>query len=147
VLADGEFGLDKDLDAFKVGDGTTAWNDLEFFNTSLQMLVGSVDGVLAVDTGKKRIPITANGDLRVVSITVDTVPTGADSIIDVNKNGSTVFTTQGDRTTITAGTNEGTSVPNVTPVVVGDYITVDVDQVGSTVAGSDLVVVIEVEAY
>jgi hypothetical protein len=32
ILADGEPGLDKTNKAFKIGDGTTHWNDLEFAN-------------------------------------------------------------------------------------------------------------------
>lgn len=30
ILAEGEIGLDLDLDKFKIGDGATAWNSLPF---------------------------------------------------------------------------------------------------------------------
>lgn len=30
ILAEGEIGLDLDLDKFKIGDGATAWNSLAF---------------------------------------------------------------------------------------------------------------------
>jgi len=85
-------------------------------------------------------------DLRIV-----TAPTGADLIVDVNKNGTTVFTAQSQRPKIVAAANAGTSTPNVGTLTVpvlptlapGDYVTVDVDQIGSGVAGSDLFVTIQ----
>lgn len=65
-------------------------------------------------------------------------------IFDVNKNGTTIFTTQGNRPTIAiSGNADNASVPDVTAFAAGDYITVDVDQVGSTIQGSDAVVEIE----
>ena len=32
ILAQGELGLETDTDQIKVGDGTTAWNSLAYFN-------------------------------------------------------------------------------------------------------------------
>lgn len=77
---------------------------------------------------------------------VGTAPTGAAIIIDVNKGtGSgapaTIYATQGNRPTIAAGAVSATVGSNGgATVTTGDYLTVDVDQVGSTVAGADLVV-------
>jgi len=69
------------------------------------------------------------------------VPTGANIIADVNVNGTTIFTTQGNRPTITAGTNGGAlATPDVTSVADGAYITVDIDQVGSGAVGSGVTV-------
>jgi len=84
--------------------------------------------------------------LTVANITagVNTAPTGASILVDVNKNGTTMFTTQGNRPTIAAsGFSDAASVPDVTSLAAGDYITIDVDQIGSTIAGSNLVVSIE----
>lgn len=77
-----------------------------------------------------------------VWVSAGVVPTGADLVIDVNKNGTTVFTTQANRPKVTASTNGGvlSATPDVTSVADGDYLTVDVDQVGSTAVGADLVV-------
>jgi hypothetical protein len=75
---------------------------------------------------------------------VSTAPTGADITIDVNKNGTTVFTTQTNMPKIFAGqTLVSTSTPNITTLVAGDYITVDIDSVGSLNPGQDLTVQIE----
>ena len=62
-------------------------------------------------------------------------------ILDVNKNGTTIFTTQGARPTIADGQRpSSTTLPAVTAVAAGDTLTIDVDQIGSGTAGSDLYV-------
>jgi len=78
-----------------------------------------------------------------VFIFCETAPTGADIIVDVNKNGTTIFTTQTNRPTIAASATSGTSgTPDVTSVADGDYLTFDIDQVGSTIPGADLLIVV-----
>lgn len=37
ILAPGEIGIDTEIRLFKIGDGFTAWNDLEFIRTELQL--------------------------------------------------------------------------------------------------------------
>lgn len=70
-----------------------------------------------------------------------TGPTSADLIIDINKNGSTIWSTQENRAKITDGNQSGnTSVFNTTDLSAGDVITLDVDQIGSGTAGADLTV-------
>lgn len=103
-----------------------------------------VAGELAVAVGTDRWYMTRAGTLTNIAAWVQTVPTGAAIRVDVNKNGSTIFTTTGNRPNIAAGTRTDlSSVPDVTSFVAGDYFTVDVDAVGSTIAGSDLVVLLE----
>jgi hypothetical protein len=73
----------------------------------------------------------------------ETAPTGADLIVDVNIDGTTMFTTQGNRPTIEATENSGTSgTPDVTTIADGSYLTFDIDQVGSTIPGADLVIIV-----
>ncbi len=98
-------------------------------------------GVLVVGTGTHRFRFPFAATLLGVSASVSVAPTGASLIFDVNKNGTTIFTTQGNRPTIVVSAFATTTepVPNVTAIAVGDYITIDRDQVGSTVAGSDAV--------
>ena len=81
-----------------------------------------------------------------VRASVGTAPAGASIIIDINKNGTTIFTTQGNRPAIAAAANTSGNVTNmdVTSVASGEYLTVDIDQVGSTTAGADLTVQVEV---
>lgn len=99
-------------------------------------------GVLTTTTGTQRLPIDGTYTIVGTRLMVGTAPTGADIIVDVNKNGTTIYTTQGNRPTIAASANAGGpgTAPDVTSLVAGDYLTVDVDQIGSSVAGSDLTV-------
>ena len=100
-------------------------------------------GTLAVIVGTMRLynDTAAAWTIQGVRASVGTAPTGASIIIDVNVNGSTIFSTQANRPTIAAS---GFTNMNTTAVAVGAYITVDIDQVGSTAAGSDLVIQLEV---
>ena len=108
----------------------------------------SRSGVIPTFTGAARIynDTGATQTIQSVRATVGTAPTGQALIVDVNKNGTTIFTTQANRPAIPAGNNTSGEVTNmdITTIAVGDYLTVDVDQVGSVVAGSDLVVQIDV---
>lgn len=76
---------------------------------------------------------------------VTTAPTGASLIADVHKNGTTIFTTQANRPTIAAaGTSVTTAAPDVVTLEEGDFVTLDIDQIGSTIAGANLAIVVEV---
>lgn len=56
------------------------------------------------------------------------VDLGADLVIDINKNGTTIFTTQANRPKITNGNAYGESVaPNITNFIAGDRLTIDID--------------------
>lgn len=114
---------------------------------SVEVLPFSSAGALTVKTGTSRFPIKG-GTFTIVSVAamVGTAPTGASVLVDVNKNGTTIFGTAANRPTIAAGSNSATvGTHSVTTVTTGDYLTVDVDQIGSTVAGSDLTVVIRLK--
>ena len=101
------------------------------------------EGTLIATTGKSEFPVPFAGTLIDVRARVGTAPTGASVIVDVNKNGSTVFTTQANRPTIAAGAKaSGAAVPDVTTFAEDDFMTVDIDQIGSGTPGSDLLVVL-----
>jgi hypothetical protein len=109
-----------------------------------QVQVFTVPGTLSVGTGRAKFYIPGPITLGNVRASVGTAPTGADITIDVNKNGTTVFTTQTNRPKIFAGqTLVSTSTPNITEFTTGDYITVDIDTIGSLNPGMDLTVQIE----
>ena len=95
-------------------------------------------------TGTDKAPtIVAPCTLTIVKVkvVVKTAPTGAALIVDVNKGGTTIFTTQGGRPSIAAGdTQDDSDTPDVTALAEGDKLTIDVDQIGSTIAGADLTV-------
>lgn len=100
-------------------------------------------GVLTAPiTGVGRSLFAYNATIVGVNAIVSTAPTGTPIICDVNKNGTTIFTTQANRPTIATSAIKTTTMPtpDVTALVIGDYLSVDIDQVGSAVAGSDLIV-------
>jgi len=103
-----------------------------------------IPGALTVTSGAFRIYNDTGLQLgiRGVRASVGTAPTGAAVIVDVNKNGVSLFTTQANRPTIVAGTNTSGLVSNMEIVTIenGEYLSVDVDQIGSTLAGADLMV-------
>ena len=78
-----------------------------------------------------------------VYVYVRTAPTGASIIVDVTKNGVTIFTTQGNRPEIAIdGNTDESGAPDVTSLAKNDRVDVDIDQVGSTVAGADMTVMV-----
>lgn len=98
-----------------------------------------VDGELNADTGLYTVHSPIAMTVKEVLVSVDTAPTGASLIVDLNKNGTTLYTTQANRPTITAGNTTATvSLPDVLSVAKGDKISLDIDQVGSTISGSNL---------
>jgi hypothetical protein len=101
-------------------------------------------GILTLSTGKTRLPIDGDYIIVGVRLMVNTVPTGAAIVVDINKNGTSIFTSQANRPTILAGANSGGPgvAPDITSIAAGDFLTVDVDQIGSVVVGSDLVVTV-----
>lgn len=105
----------------------------------------SQSGTVSVKTGTQRLYNDTGRTLTIqkVRATLGTAPTGATFIADINKNGTTIFTTTGNRPTIAISGNTATGVPDVTSWADGEYLTVDIDQVGSTVAGADLVVQVQ----
>jgi len=101
-------------------------------------------GLATVGTKQAQALISGTFTISKVKIYADTAPTGASILVDVNKNGVTIFTTQANRPEIAiAGHAADSGVPDVTGLVEGDRVSVDIDQVGSTIpGGSDLLVTI-----
>jgi hypothetical protein len=73
---------------------------------------------------------------------VKTAPVGAALIVDIAVNGTSIWNlTQGNRLTIADSASSGSqTLFDTTTLSEGDVLTIDIDQVGSTTAGSDLTV-------
>jgi hypothetical protein len=108
----------------------------------------SSSGPLMVEAGGHRLYNDTNVAWTITSVrsSVGVAPTGSSVVVDINVNGTTVFTNQANRPTIAANASTSGKVTaiDVATIGVGDYLTVDVDQVGSATPGSDLVVQVEV---
>jgi len=122
-----------------------SWKKISWSTDSISVkttLSFAVTGTLTTGTDKAPT-IVAPCALTItkVKVVVKTAPTGAALIVDVNKNGTTIFTTQGGRPSIAIGaTTDDSDTPDVTNLAESDKLTVDIDQVGSTIAGADLTV-------
>lgn len=105
--------------------------------------VACSDETTALTTGTAKVAFRMPYAFTLTGIraSVTTAPTGADLIVDVNESGSTVMTTDklridaGEKTTTTAATP-----PALTDTALADdaEITIDIDQIGSTIAGAGL---------
>jgi hypothetical protein len=108
----------------------------------------SSSGLLMTEVGTHRLYNDSANPWTILSVRANVgIPSaGSSVIIDINVDGATIFTSQGNRPTVTAGsyTSGKRTNMNITTVPVGSYLTVDVDQVGSTTPGSDLTVQVEV---
>lgn len=120
--------------------GTSGW--LEFHPIAADSQTFSYGGALTAGyVGSHRI-YNDSGRTRTITkarASVGTAPTGASVVVDVNIDGTTAFTT---KPTIAAAAFTGTATPSTAAWPDGSYLTVDIDSVGSTVAGSDLTVTI-----
>lgn len=121
-----------------------------------QARVGNVESVLVVKAGTlatgnipQRIPLPVNMSVESVAATVNTAPTGAALILDVLYGSAytggalSIYTTTANRPTIAVSTNGATAaVPDFPACAAPGYLIVNVAQIGSTVAGADLTVLI-----
>ena len=102
-----------------------------------------IKGDLNTSTGKQAIRMPFAGKISYVTAALITAPVGASAIVDLHKNGTTMYTTQGNRPTITAGNTYVTAtLPDVLTWAAGDVLQIECDQKGSSTAGADLSVVV-----
>lgn len=148
--------LDVDWTVTRAYDGTTGASHADTaivehaviaadFSPTYYTLSMSVPGDLTVSSGTLRVPIARAGTITGVRAMVNTAPTGASIILDVNLNGTSIYPTSAKPTIAASGFDSGDTPPDTTALVAGDYLQVDVDQVGSTIAGSDAVLVVEIQ--
>lgn len=127
-------------------DGGSNWIGWHMSPTApIEVEYYSVGGTLTTGTGAHRIYNDSGADRTIVAAraSVGTAPTGDSILVDVNVNGTTIFTTQGNRPeiAISENTNKTTTV-DAGSWDDGEYVTVDIDQIGSSTEGSDLTVAI-----
>lgn len=128
-----------------LADGTALTDAATFKQADHFVVVFTQAGDLAVGTGTIRWYAPFACEVVSAHANVGTAPTGATAIFDVNRNGTTIYTTQGNRPTVAISGfyDEGGTPDGTVALAAGtDYLTVDIDQIGSTVAGADAVVTI-----
>ena len=106
-------------------------------------MIWYLDGTQAVATSKgPQITMPFAITLSDVSLKAKGAPTGADLIYDINKDGSSIFAT---RPQINAGSTSGggSAVFSTTIIEANTVLTLDVDQIGSTFAGSGVTIMLK----
>jgi len=105
---------------------------------------GSLAGTGAIPT---RILSPWNGTTRKVTVSANDPPGGANLIVDVNQNGTTIFTDQNNRPVILAGEYSGeTEDIDINSVSLNDVFTADLDQIGTSGSpGSDIRIMIVID--
>ena len=103
-------------------------------------------GTLTATAGTARVYVPFACTITGVRASVGTAPTGASVIVDVLLNNATIWgTNPGNRPTITATNySDLTNTPDTTAIAADDYLTLTVAQIGSTIAGADLIVTLVV---
>lgn len=114
---------------------TTVWNSLTLSGASLNgnfgihpvWVVGGACSGATTSVGKP-LPTPMGGSWRFFSAVVRTPTSGASCIIDINKNGTSIFTDQNTRLLIpTGGTFVSTASIGTKAFVAGDIFSVDLD--------------------
>ena len=105
-------------------------NFQELSDAILPTPLATVVGTLVTGTSVTPIlPITANLTIIKVYLIVKTAPTGAALIVDVNKNGTSIWNvTPANRVQIAAGATTGNQTSfDTSQLSDGDYLTFDID--------------------
>jgi hypothetical protein len=137
--------LDTDLKKIFIGDGATVGGVI--FNIQDEVIVVGVSDELSnLTTGTAKVTfrmpfaMTLNTGNAGVRANVNTAPTGSTIIVDINEGGSSILSTK-----LTIDVTEKTSLTADAAVVISDTsladdaeITIDIDQIGSTIAGKGL---------
>jgi len=98
ILAEGEMGIETDTDLFKIGDGLTPWNSLDY--GGLRGFVGSTGltgsiGNIAVDNV---LYVSKSGDDANDGLSLNTSKLTIKSALSIAENGDTIFVKSGDYT-------------------------------------------------
>lgn len=160
ATTDGELTHNITTDALVKGDGTSTVNyshdggtatltnktmaagSNTFSGFPYELCAAASDESTDLTTGTTKITFRSPRafTLTDVRISVNTAPTGATLTVDVNEAGTTVLSTK-----VTIDASEKTSTTAATPPVISDSaiaddaeLTIDIDQIGSTVAGKGL---------
>lgn len=120
--------------------------DNPLFGQGILVLEHYTSAALTAATEKKEWVVPFNAVIREVIVDSETAGSGGTSdILDLNKNGTTVYTTQANRPTLLVGnTGKWTQAgkPEVTKVKAGDILSYDIDQICTTGSARVKVVIV-----
>lgn len=98
----------------------------------------TIPGQSSVGTKQAGILVPYNTNLSQVLVRVDNAPVGASLIIDIKRNGTSIFSDPSLRPTLASGSvSSAVNLPTPVSVLLGDAISMDINQVGSNYPGGD----------
>jgi hypothetical protein len=125
--------------------GTIALTSL--VGASAELVIACSDETTNLTTGTAKVTFRMPYAMTLSSVraSVNTAPTGSTIVVDINEGGSTILSTK-----LSIDASELTSTTAATAAVISDTaladdasITIDIDQIGSTIAGKGLKVVLK----
>jgi len=144
VVAGGDSGLMTGTDKTKL-DGIDAGAEVN--NSDIYVIACSDETTdLTTGTAKATFRMPAAGTLTAVRASVTTAPAGSALVVDINEAGTSVLSTKLsiDATEKTSTTAAAAAVISDSALAADAEITIDIDQIGSTTAGTGLKVQLEV---
>jgi hypothetical protein len=135
-----------ELTYLALGDGVAIDGTTIYAQDWFVIAVSDETTDLTTGTNKVYFRMPYAGTLLAVRATVNTAPTGSTLIVDINEAGTSLLSTK-----LSIDASEKTSTTAAVPAVISDSaladdaeITIDIDQIGSTVAGKGLKVYMKV---
>lgn len=141
-----EMGMEEDTGKFKLGDGTTAWNDLPYFTPSVAQaydwIIALGDETTALTAGTSLVTVRAPRAMTLTKIkaSLTTASSSGNPTFDVKKNGTSLFSTA-----LTIDATEKTSETAATPAVLAttsiaadDELIFDITNAGTGAAGAKI---------
>lgn len=113
---------------------------------NVELVVACSNETSNLTTGTAKVTFRAPYAFTLTNVraSVNTAPTGSTFIVDINENGTSVLSTK-----LSIDASEKTSTTAATAAVISDSaiaddaeITIDIDQIGSTISGKGLKVVL-----
>jgi hypothetical protein len=125
--------------------GTLALTTL--LGTPAELVIACSDETSNLTTGTAKVTFRMPYAMTLSSVraSVNTAPTGSTLIVDINEGGSTILSTKLsiDASELTSTTAASAAVISDTGLADDAEITIDIDQIGSTIAGKGLKVVLK----
>lgn len=113
--------------------------DIPLSVTQTRIILWYIGGDIETGDGQgATVYVPFSGTLTSAKAHVDTAPTGDDIDITIMKNGADILT--GSLTIAATATSGTTTAIATTSVSANDYLTLNIDTIGSTLPGTDLTV-------
>jgi len=133
----------------------TQGNNVQITYSGTELTISSTDKIIRernifgpISVGSNNtvaILNTSSAKINSIMAYCETAPVGSDLIIDILKNGTSIFSTPSDRLTISNGSQNSTVGSFSDLASPGDVFKINVTQIGSSVPGETITIVLEMK--